>query len=136
MTDRIWHNGPPPHIGWWNALDLCEWPNEWRWWNGENWSIAVNHRHLPESAGAVSKNPSAFRLDEIQWSDYWPADARVPRLDTTDGHWTFNTGERPKGQVLVEVAYRTGRTTKWRAGAFDWSIEDRGYDIVAWRPAK
>jgi hypothetical protein len=72
---RKWNDGHPPFIGWWNAsiyYDLtC-----WRWWNGVEWSVG-NYRGceliFAEATGRTSEN--------IKWTDYWPKNARVPRID-------------------------------------------------------
>ena len=41
--ERIWHSGPPPHVGWWNAsFDFVKGNNDWRWWDGKCWSIVVD----------------------------------------------------------------------------------------------
>lgn len=53
--ERVWHKGPPPHIGWWNAslhFDL----NAWRWWDGENWSMSTSISLSAAEAGEVASN--------------------------------------------------------------------------------
>ena len=137
MSDRIWHKGPPPHVGWWNAsTDDNE--NVWRWWNGEYWSQASNERRPAEAAVGRAKYRTFCCQDAIEWSDYWPADARVPRLDPTDGHWTFNNGERPDVGGAVEVVFRNGSVSpgKWSVYAWGWRLDGHPCDIVAWRKAK
>jgi hypothetical protein len=78
MTSRTWHKGPPPHVGWWNA----SWANDltaWRWWNGKHWS----HVAYPEDSeffaeiSAQSQTPH----DYIEWTNYYPKNARVPRIN-------------------------------------------------------
>lgn len=80
MNTRKWHSGPPPHIGWWNASRL-ELINIWRWWDGREWSTCVGERSpisaVVRSAGSKERLP----LSEFSWSDYWPENARVPRID-------------------------------------------------------
>ena len=74
---RIWHNGPPPQDGWWNA-SLLENGNCWRWWDG-GWSDPA----FPDTdPGAVALIASHRRKDYsgMQWTDYWPEHARVPRI--------------------------------------------------------
>ena len=87
MTDRIWHQGPPPHVGWWNAAtirDSCA----WRWWNGHHWSMVVYPHHtLPHVE--VSAITRASWLDiAIEWTDYWPPNARCARLNPDTGEVT------------------------------------------------
>lgn len=77
-ADREWHSGPPPHVGWWNANEYKN-PYLWRWWNGENWSTAVHQSETAKWAGDSVNWP--YYDDDIVWSDYWPANARVPRID-------------------------------------------------------
>ncbi len=77
MNKRIWHSGSPPHIGWWNA-GHHRYGDIWRWWNGKSWSVAVEELIEAEEAGRLAfvKINGYF----IEWSDYWPANARVPRI--------------------------------------------------------
>lgn len=76
MQERIWNDGPPPFVGWWNA--------RWRWWDGKTWSGSAG-----SSWDEVQiLNPPAFRMPPqrsslIQWTDYYPDNARVPRIDPT-----------------------------------------------------
>jgi len=107
MTTRTWKHGSPPHIGWWQVSRDGLNVDVWRWWNGKEWS-------LPVHASSVAPMPTygvQFRREQLMWSDYWPADARVPRLDPTDGHWTFTTpGVRPSNLPrTIEVHMRDGR---------------------------
>ena len=76
MTQRIWHKGPPPHIGWWNA-SIRKDRYVWRWWNGKRWSCAACTDYPAWVAGDVAKLKTA--ADGVQWTDYWPKNARVPR---------------------------------------------------------
>lgn len=77
--ERVWHKGPPPHIGWWNASLHFD-PKAWRWWDGEQWSMSPNISLSADRAGAVASNKAPSEWP-IQWSDYWPEGARVPRVD-------------------------------------------------------
>lgn len=78
MKERKWNSGPPPFIGWWNACITND-PNEWRWWNGVNWSISVYEKDSdPEHFAEIL---SIFTPLLIRWTDYWPENARVPRID-------------------------------------------------------
>jgi hypothetical protein len=81
-NDREWHTGPPPHVGWW----LTDYKAEekypcWRWWNGFEWSIP-SYSHLDaEVAAAYASIPASRGIADLNWCDYWPENARVPRVD-------------------------------------------------------
>lgn len=79
MTKRIWHKGPPPHVGWWNAsTQRASWA--WRWWDGKQWSYAVHDTFSAAGAAERAFKSTAFQ-DEIRWTDYYPVNARVSRID-------------------------------------------------------
>lgn len=78
MTNRTWHKGPPPHVGWWNASAGRD-KRSWRWWNGVNWSFcAYSNESLAEAVR--TSNFILTDADGIEWTDYWPENARVPRV--------------------------------------------------------
>lgn len=83
-TERIWNRGAPPHKGWWNA-SMVQRYDSWRWWDGEAWCMPC----LPHSP-AANAALSAQRRDDphiqkvMQWTDYWPEGARVPRMIPSD----------------------------------------------------
>lgn len=80
MTKRVWHKGPPPHVGWWNASTIND-PNCWRWWDGKRWSISVSDLTSLGFAALYAKEPATQDIQEmIEWNDYWPKNARVPRV--------------------------------------------------------
>lgn len=79
MTERVWKKGPPPHVGWWNA-SKCKQPNIWRWWNGCRWSEFAFEHETPKEAAAIAARKSYGWLASIEWTDYWPENARVPRI--------------------------------------------------------
>jgi len=83
-ADRKWHSGPPPHVGWWNAsyYDGHNRNMSWRWWNGEYWSHLVFPFDSIVMVGISSGEFDDYQ-DKIQWTDYWPENARVPRIDPT-----------------------------------------------------
>lgn len=88
MNDKVWHKGPPPHIGWWNAMraDSQDAPLDtryWRWWDGENWSFGA-FTDSSASAAYVSATASLKKNGGIFWTDYYPEGARVPRVDPSD----------------------------------------------------
>lgn len=79
MTDiRKWHKGPPPFQGWWNASCGFD-PHVWRWWNGQRWSMCVYYDATAEKAAEVARVPSEISADLIEWTEFWPEGARVPR---------------------------------------------------------
>ena len=75
---RVWHKGPPPHVGWWNASNTQN-GDAWRWWNGIEWSDLVFSIQGCEIAGFMASEADVERLP-IEWTDYYPDNARVPRV--------------------------------------------------------
>ena len=83
MTDRTWHKGPPPHVGWWETIIFNQpivYP-AWRWWNGNRWSVCVEDWAPIKSVAFLARTPSGYSKTKIQWSDYYPPNARVPRVN-------------------------------------------------------
>lgn len=80
MGSRTWHDGPPPHEGWWNA-STSKHEEVWRWWNGKYWSAPVRPRNPMAAVCAYAKMPTDNQPSMIRWTDYWPKDAAVPRID-------------------------------------------------------
>lgn len=82
MTDRIWHKGPPPHVGWWNATsDKTFAPYAFSWWDGKRWSLGSQPHHSAELAASRAMRYRPPGSKPVEWSDYWPENARVPRAD-------------------------------------------------------
>lgn len=83
---RTWHSGPPPHIGWWNASTHKN-KEFWRWWSGERWSIGV---HNMESSHCAMTWAYFLLTGEkgVQWTNYWPTNGRVPRINPATGKVT------------------------------------------------
>jgi hypothetical protein len=79
VEDRVWHSGPPPHIGWWNASRFTN-PSTWRWWDGEYWSTMMMETEDSSDANIWAKQRSKGQQG-IQWTDYYPENARVPRIN-------------------------------------------------------
>lgn len=75
---RVWHKGPPPHIGWWNASN-GRYFIAWRWWNGKQWSVAAYPDYALRDIARVARKPNANQK-LIEWTDYYPENARVPRV--------------------------------------------------------
>lgn len=84
MSARKWHKGPPPHVGWWNASILKN-TDIWRWWDGINWSESTKCIFNAFVAGEVAKRRAPETATLIKWTDYYPANARVPRIDPRKG---------------------------------------------------
>jgi hypothetical protein len=78
--ERKWKSGRPPHVGWWNASTTgrC---SIWRWWNGEFWSQACDDDDTPTYALECAQlRDDSVSIDTVWWTDYWPENARVPRV--------------------------------------------------------
>ena len=80
-NERICHKGPPPHVGWWNA-SVGRNQQVWRWWDGKRWSEFVSDRTSAETAGFNADFPATVSC--VQWTDYYPKNARVPRIDPSN----------------------------------------------------
>lgn len=81
-TERIWHKGPPPHIGWWMTKRPETTLVAWRWWAGSGWSVFCNENESPKSAGDwVEWSSCSYTAREIEWTDFYPKNARVPRIN-------------------------------------------------------
>lgn len=80
MTARVWHSGPPPHVGWWNASN-CWALDAWRWWDGTAWSYPSYSDHEGFALAALRVDPDQ---GSIEWTTYWPEHARVPRINPDD----------------------------------------------------
>lgn len=88
MSRPKFFSGPPPHIGWWLtrlSRSNPEWPGSewifWRWWRGY-WTSGVRENSPAEMVGMVARTTIVVStIGEIEWSDYYPPNARVPRVD-------------------------------------------------------
>ena len=78
MSTRVWHKGPPPHVGWWNA-GVMEVEDFWRWWDGRVWSAVVEEHYLSDLVHSLALRPASSQQG-IRWTDYYPENARVPRV--------------------------------------------------------
>ncbi|WAL81347.1 hypothetical protein OYT13_15965 [Pandoraea sp. XJJ-1] len=88
LKPRTWHKGTPPHVGWWNARTFegafCQ-GQMWGWWNGHWWSRFCDPiEHTAEVAGIRATVKGARHVAEIEWTDYWPENARVPRVNPNE----------------------------------------------------
>lgn len=67
-----YRSGPPPHIGWWEVAD-----GWWSLYDGKRWSLEIYESATPETVASWS----AIKVKTMRrWSDYWPQNARVPRV--------------------------------------------------------
>lgn len=73
------HKGPPPFVGWWNA-SVYRFDVIWRWWDGKQWSTSA-HQGSSDWEAACSASMKYQSESTIEWTDYWPKNARVPRID-------------------------------------------------------
>ena len=87
MSERKWYSGPPPHVGWWLCTDNSfehDYADMWRWWDGEAWSFFSLSTDSAHNAGKNARCRAYFMRNKekwgIRWSDYYPANARVPRV--------------------------------------------------------
>ena len=78
-TNRTWHKGPPPHIGWWNASQNRS-EIVWRWWNGVEWSWGASCNVSAKTAASWAGLGTSADYG-VEWSDYYPEGARVPRVN-------------------------------------------------------
>lgn len=83
-TVRTWHKGPPPHVGWWNARVLSfSGDDKWGWWDGARWSVFAAEKLSADAAAECAKKVGGDKggTGHVEWTDYWPENARVPRID-------------------------------------------------------
>lgn len=87
QSDFPWHEGPPPHIGWWNASvhiggDKCDpfigAPDCWRWWDGHTWGQPYQPGQTVYRYEHTAWNE---RVAEIRWNTSYPENALVPRVN-------------------------------------------------------
>jgi hypothetical protein len=73
----MWSNKKPPAPGWY--LCECDW---WRWWDGKCWSFGVKSTATAREAARLAKSPASplYQMAYL-WSDFYPKNARIQRLD-------------------------------------------------------
>ena len=83
MNKHTYQSGPPPHVGWWltAVFGLDDVEDDWRWWNGKYWSWYACESDGIEAAVGWAAFRSVLGTEVIKWSHYYPANARVPRVD-------------------------------------------------------
>jgi hypothetical protein len=97
-------NGEPPFAGWWlTKMDWERYYGEsqeellkvdptlvaylgWRWWNGKHWSDSASESDTAWIAGYVAKRAASTGHGPLSntcvlWSDWYPHDALVPRVN-------------------------------------------------------
>ena len=79
---RVWHSGPPPFIGWWNANNEKD-NGAWQWWDGCRWSMPI--LWAVRNVDFYAECPAFIDNVLIRWTDYWPENARVARIDPRVG---------------------------------------------------
>lgn len=82
-ASRVWNAGPPPHVGWWNA-SISQDENAWRWWDGVQWSRSAMPGETAKLAGSQARRQPMGNAEDMEWCDYYPENARVPRVDPND----------------------------------------------------
>ena len=76
-TKLVWLPTHPVKVGWYMASKDKD-PRSWRWWNGRVWSLNV-HSHRAASTAARRAKKEAPNQSYIQYTMYYPANARVAR---------------------------------------------------------
>ena len=82
-ASRVWNAGPPPHVGWWNA-SIARQTRAWRWWDGIQWSKAAEDQEDAQQAREWALGLYPGSPHSILWTNYYPKNARVPRVDPND----------------------------------------------------
>ena len=81
-TKHTWHKGPPPFPGFWlTRISTMHTACCWRFFDGQYASIPMGEQLNNLQINKFAASVSAFDPDELLWSDYWPENARVPRID-------------------------------------------------------
>lgn len=83
LRPRTWHKGAPPHVGWWNANTIRS-ETLWRWWDGNVWSHPVSSMSDRRAAQLFARRPETAAGNAIKWTDAWPENARVPRVNPNE----------------------------------------------------
>jgi hypothetical protein len=78
----VWHKGPPPHVGWWCSA-ICGDVTYWRWFGYDgNFSVSVSSDDKGWNLNFIALQAKCrMPIDSTNWCDYWPENARVPRVD-------------------------------------------------------
>lgn len=80
LDTRVWHAGPPPHVGWWNAAHERD-AESWMYWD-TYWSMASDSGDSPEQAAINAQWPSSG--DHIEWTHYYPSGEHRHRINPNE----------------------------------------------------
>lgn len=82
MSKYNWKSGFPPHIGFWLTCGHMsqETSRQWRWFDGIEWSMACTEEGEFEDVERYALQHTLFKWETFLYCDYWPENARVPRL--------------------------------------------------------
>ena len=69
-TNPVWHNGPPPDIGWWPASSFRS-IFLLRYWDGHNWSVVVSADKGQNVAANAARKIEVYNQRQIEWADRW-----------------------------------------------------------------
>ncbi len=98
-----WSDGPPPHVGWWNA-SVRGGRDYWRWWDGKQWSVSASPVFSAQTAAMSAMRPdSAARQPYISWRYYWPDGARCARYNPETGFITGAGGQFGTGDNRFDI---------------------------------
>lgn len=61
-----WQSGEPPKPDWYLA-SIDYYTDQWRWWNGSNWSYPAHPTHNKVEANAIAQVRSGFANKEMKW---------------------------------------------------------------------
>jgi len=76
-----WHSGQPPHVGWWMASIFRD-EHCWRWFDGKHWALpASDDESAVVAAMYANRRAAPHHAKQVEWTDYYPENARVPRID-------------------------------------------------------
>lgn len=78
VKPRTWHKGPAPHIGSWNANSIRS-EIIWRWRDGTRWRLPAGFNYAQQVAAIRAR--TLLVSTNIEWTNYWPENARVPRVN-------------------------------------------------------
>lgn len=84
MSKPKFYSGPPPFPGWFLSRPVpCDGSCAgWRFFDGEMWSGQVDEGQSAKEAANVARwFRWLWHVHEIEWSEYYPRNARVPRVD-------------------------------------------------------
>jgi len=84
---RKWNKGFPPFTGWWNVvLDKYKENGVGSWFDAEKqtWGQFCFEYQCQKEVARLAVIPitlTQLHSFQIEWTDYWPENAHVPRID-------------------------------------------------------